>query len=160
MASLENITANIEENRPKVYKKDYSFYNIAFISTLARVSESEGCSCSRCRANTEHLEILSQTYPELIASGAPGKRQLENEMDSITDHLCREHGYSRRYWYKSLYSLYGFGAGLIIGLLAAMMAPAGSGKLAFLIPMLVIMTGAYIYGAWRDHQQEKNKKIL
>ncbi len=160
MASLENITANIEENRQRVYKKDYSFYNIAFISTLASVSESEGCSCDRCRANMEHLEILSQTYPELIASGAPGKRKLEDEMDTITAHLCREHGYSRRYWYKSLYSLYGLAAGAVLGVLAAMMAPEGYGKLAFLVPVLVMMTGAYMYGARRDHQQEKNKKIL
>ena len=160
MASLEQIKADIEENRPKVYKKDFTFYNIAFMATLAKVTEAEGCSCARCRANMEQLYLLSNTYPELIGAGEPGKRKLEDSMDGITDHLCKDHGYSRRYWYKSLYSLYGFVAGMAAGIIAALLAPDGSGKTAFLVAMLLVMAGAYIYGSHRDFLQEKNKKIL
>lgn len=160
MTSLEQIKANLEANRPKVYKKDYTFYQLDFLSTLAKACENESSGCSRCRANLELLVALSLTFPELLQSGEPGKRKLESDMDGVFDHLSKEHGYSRRGWYKSLYSMYGIAAGLATGSIAAWLAPDGSGKMAFLIPVLLCMVGFYLYGGHVDFRQEKNKKVL
>lgn len=160
MTSLEQIKANLEANRSKVHKKDYTFYNVDSIATLAKVCEAEKAGCDRCRANYELLDMLSQTYPELIASGEPGKRKLEDSMDGVFSHLCKVHGYSRRGWFQSLYSLYGLASGLVLGTAAAFIVPDGYGKIGFLVPLLLCVVVAYLYGGHVDFRQEKNKKVL
>ncbi len=160
MTSVDTIKKNLEDNRSKVYKKDYNFFDLGFVLRLAKASQEQSCDCKRCQANMERLEQFSGTYPELIAMGHDGKQQLEDGMDEIFDHLRHQHGYSRKEWYKSLYSMYGFGAGILLGSLAAWMAPEGSGKMAFLSVAMVMLLAGYIWGSRKDSLSAKNGKTV
>ena len=95
MATVEDIQKSLDDNRSKVSKKDYTFFSVDFIGTLARASVREGCTCKECCANTEKLALLAATYPDLIDAGEQGKRTLEDGMDGVAKHLVKEHGYAR-----------------------------------------------------------------
>lgn len=162
MASLDEINKTLEENRVKVYKKDYTFFNIGYVSTLAKASISQGCDCPECQANVERLKALAAGYPELLKRGESGRRMVEDCMDDITSHLIKNHGYARAGWYRPLYSLIGLGAGLIIGLLCIFVFFNGSGfeRVSFWISLSLPAIAGYVAGGVKDFKYEKAGKKL
>ncbi|MCQ2249596.1 MAG: hypothetical protein MJZ66_00655 [Bacteroidales bacterium] len=160
MTSVDTISRNLEDNRTKVYKKDYSFFNLGSVLALAKVSDAESCQCKRCQANMERLAQFSETYPDLIAMGEAGKRNLEDGLDDIFQHLAKEHGYSRKGWYKSLYGAIGLGVGLLAGILAALLASDGNGRVAFAVAATIPLVAGYAWGGRKDFLAEKAGKIV
>ena len=162
MATLDDIKKSLEDNRAKVYKKDYTFFSVDYIHTLAKASIREGCHCRECCANTERLALLAATYPDLINSGEAGKRQLEDGLDSVTRHLVKQHGYARDGWFKAMYSLIGLGVGLVLALLAYLLFArhTGSPKAMFLAVLFVPVMVCYILGSRRDSNYRLNHKNL
>jgi len=160
MTSVETISRNLEDNRSKVYKKDYGFFNLGFVLKLAKATNVEACQCKRCQANMERLAQYSETYPDLIAMGEGGKAELENGMEEIFGHLKSEHGYSKAGWYKSLYGMYGLAIGIVAGTLAALLASDGYGRMAFMSAAFVPLLAGYIWGSRKDFNAEKDKKII
>ncbi|MBR2104244.1 MAG: hypothetical protein IJ933_03050 [Bacteroidales bacterium] len=162
MATLDDIQKSLEDNRPRIYKKDYTFFNIEYIATLAKASIREGCNCRECCANTEKLALLASGYPELINSGEEGKRSLEDGMDNITKHLASEHGYARAGWYRALYSLVGMGAGLVVALIAVLLMGdrLANPKVVFLAVLFVAIFAGYVVGSRKDTTFKQNHKNL
>ena len=162
MATLDEIQKSLEENRQRIYKKDYTFFNVEYISTLAKASIREGCNCRECCANTEKLALLASGYPELINSGEEGKRSLEDSMDGITKHLASQHGYARTGWYRALYSLIGMGIGLALALIVILAAGdhIGNSKVVFLTVLFVAVFAGYIVGGRKDASYKRNHKNL
>lgn len=160
MATFEDIQKSLEANRARIYKKDYTFFNVGYIATLAKASIREGCNCRECCANTEKLALLADGYPELINSGEPGKRELEDAMDKVTEHLTKEHGYARGGWYKALYSLSGLGIGLAIAILVVLIISLEHPKIVFLAITFVPVVAGYIAGGVKDAAYSRNHKNL
>lgn len=160
MTSADTIARSLEQNRPKVFKKDYTFYNLDFIQRLAKASEKEGCRCKRCQDNMERLAVLSDTFPELIEMGSSGKQTLENGMDGIFSHLKDEHGYVRAGWYKPLYGVWGMAAGIAIGTLLALAVPDENARVAFLSAAIALLLAGYWLGARKDSTCEQEGKAL
>lgn len=162
MTTLDDIQKSLNDNREKVYKKDYTFFSVDYISTLAKACIREGCNCNECCANTEKLALFAATYPDLINSGETGKRQLEDGLDGITKHLSAQHGYARTGWFAALYSLIGFGAGLILAVLTYWLfgSQVESPKALFLAVMFVPIMAAYIAGSRKDAKYKQNHKNL
>ena len=162
MATLDDIQKSLEDNRQRIYKKDYTFFSVDYISTLAKASIREGCNCRECCANTEKLALLASTYPELINSGEEGKRSLEDGLDSITKHLASQHGYARTGWYRALYSLVGFGIGLAVALIVVLVAGTHieNVKAVFLVVMFVALLAGYVVGSRKDAFFKQNHKNL
>lgn len=162
MATLDDIQKSLEDNRQRIYKKDYTFFSVDYISTLAKASIREGCNCRECCANTEKLALLASTYPELINSGEEGKRSLEDGLDSITKHLASQHGYARTGWYRALYSLVGFGIGLAVALIVVLVAGTHieNAKAVFLVVMFVALLAGYVAGSRKDAFFKQNHKNL
>ncbi len=162
MATLDEIQKSLEDNRQRIYKKDYTFFNVEYISTLAKASIREGCNCRECCANTEKLALLASGYPELINSGEEGKRSLEDSMDNITKHLASQHGYARTGWYKALYSLFGMGAGLVLAVIVVWLAGGviENTKAAFLTVLFVAVLVGFFVGSRKDATYKRNHKNL
>ncbi|MCQ2253086.1 MAG: hypothetical protein MJZ61_06535 [Bacteroidales bacterium] len=162
MVSIDELNKLLEENRPRINKKDYLFFHIDDISALARICLKEADSCVQCAANAEKLKNLALTYPELINSGEPGKRNIEDSLDHVAKHLSAAHGYSKKGWYKPLYSLVGIAIGLVLALLLALVVFAGAPqqKVIFLVALSVPTIAGYIAGGVRDFKNEKSGKIM
>lgn len=162
MATLDEIQKSLEDNRQRIYKKDYTFFNVEYIATLAKASIREGCNCKECCANTEKLALLASTYPELINSGEEGKKSLEDSMDVVTKHLSTQHGYARAGWYKALYSLIGMGAGLLLAMIVVLAAGSRfeNPKVVFLVVMFLAVLAGYIAGSRKDAFFKQNHKNL
>jgi hypothetical protein len=162
MATLDDIQKSLDDNRQRIYKKDYTFFNIDYIATLAKASIREGCDCRECCANTEKLALLASGYPELINSGEEGKRSLEDSMDNITKHLATQHGYARTGWYRALYSLRGIGVGLVVALMVALLLGGRleNPKMVFLSVLFVAILVGYVVGSRKDAFYKQNHKNL
>lgn len=119
MTSAEDIKKIIAEKSETVKAKEVKFYDIAFLNSLARASEKESCNCERCQKNMEELREMAETFPQLLENGYEGKKKLELGIDSVCEHLKKEHGYQRTGWNKPLYMLIGLAAGLALGFVAA-----------------------------------------
>lgn len=162
MATLDEIQKSLEDNRDKVHKKDYAFFRVDYIATLAKASVREGCDCRECCANTEKLALFAATYADLINSGEAGKRQLEDCMDEVTNHLVKQHGYARTGWYKAMYSFIGFGAGLVLAFMAVLLLRQGveNIKSVFLVVLFLGIAAGYIVGVRKDANYRRNHKNL
>ncbi len=162
MATLDDIRKSLDDNREKVYKKDYTFFSVDYIHTLAKASIREGCNCRECCANTEKLALFASTYPDLINAGEAGKRQLEDGLDGVTTHLVKRHGYARDGWFRAVYSLVGMGGGLVLALLAYLLFgdSVGSPKAMFLAVLFVPVMLGYIVGGVMDSRYRQNHKNL
>lgn len=162
MATLDDIQKSLDDNREKVHKKDYAFYSVGFISTLAKASIREGCDCRECCANTERLALYAATYPDLINSGEQGKRQLEDGLYGVTKHLIKAHGYARTGWYKALYALIGMGIGLAVALIVVLVmgSSLSNPKVVFLAVMFIAIFAGYVVGSRKDTTFKQNHKNL
>ncbi|MCR5456349.1 MAG: hypothetical protein K6F33_15325 [Bacteroidales bacterium] len=162
MATLDDIQKSLADNKDKVYKKDYKFYSVDYISTLAKACIREGCDCRECCAYTEKLALYAATYPDLINAGEAGRRQLEDGLDDVTKHLVSQHGYARTGWFVAMYSLVGFGIGLALALLAYWVVGSHTEnpKALFLVVMFMPVMVAYIIGSVKDAKYKRNHKNL
>ncbi len=162
MTLTEEIKENISANSEKVNAKDFKFFNIPFLSSLARASQNHECDCQRCKNNLQEILRLSKEYPEYILGGSDKKKELENLTDGITKHLEKQHGYSKKDWFKPLYTLFGMILGVIVAFVVIFFldSPADKNKMYFLLIVCVSMFLGYVVGSVKDSQKIKNMKIL
>jgi len=105
---------------------------------------------------------LSRNYPAQIQSGSKGKKELEEAVEGITNHLIKVHGYRRKGWQKALYTFFGLIIGLTIAALVSKFAIVNleTAKIAFcLITVIFWITGSII-GGIKERRQAKSGKIL
>ena len=162
MATLKEINTALEENKTRIYKKDFNFFNVGFVSSLAKASIREECSCEVCRANVEKLAFLANSYPDMIARGEEGKRNFEDSIEKISNHLIKNHGYAKAGWYKALYSFVGIVAGLLVATIVVflILADNANSKSIFLLILGIAMLAGYILGSIKDVKCEKHEKKL
>jgi uncharacterized membrane protein YoaK (UPF0700 family) len=105
---------------------------------------------------------LSKEYPEYILGGSDKKKELENLTDGITKHLEKQHGYSKKDWFKPLYTLFGMILGLIVAFVVIFFldSPADKNKMYFLLIVCASMFFGYVVGSVKDSRKIKNMKIL
>ncbi|MBQ5453996.1 MAG: hypothetical protein IIU03_05125 [Bacteroidales bacterium] len=162
MVLSDEIKNNVSENSEKISAKDFKFFNVAFLERLAVITEKEACNCSECKANMDTLLFLSEHYPQMMEAGKEGKKDLETAADFVSDHLIEEHGYSKKDWFKPLYALYGFLAGIVLGAAGVVFSDGDSDykKKLFLILFSVAVAAGYVFGAIKDKKQRENLKII
>jgi len=159
---LKEITTALEDNKARIYKKDFNFFNVGFVLPLAKASIREECSCEVCRSNVEKLAFLANSYPDMIASGEKGKRTFEDSIDKISNHLIKNHGYAKAGWFKALYSLVGIVVGLLVATIVVFLISTdnANSKSIFLMILGIAMLVGYIWGSIKDVKCEKHEKKL
>ncbi|MBQ3655720.1 MAG: hypothetical protein II956_02585 [Bacteroidales bacterium] len=162
MILAEEIKNNVSDNSEKINAKDFKFFNISFLESLAVITEKEACQCSECKANMDTLLFLSEHYPMMMEKGKEGKKDLETAADFVAEHLIEKHGYSKKDWFKPLYTLYGFLAGIVIGIIVSVVSDGDFDykKKLFLILLSVTVSLGYVFGLIKDKKQRENLKII
>jgi len=162
MDYYEKIKLNVETNSQKISEKDFKFYNIGFLMDLSKATEKESCNCKDCCNNLETLVLVSQEYPQMISLSKQSRQDLEEKIEEISQHLINIHGFSKKDWYKPLFSLCGLGLGIVMGVLICFLLGLDfeSGKKFFLIILTIFVSVGYCLGIRKDNKQKKKGKII
>ncbi len=102
---------------------------------------------------------LSTKLSDMINGGISSKREMEREMESIFNHLKKDHGIRPQKYFTSFFSLIGMLAGTILGGVLAF--PMGWNIPALLLVGWAVGLGVgRIYGNSRDNSLKKQEKLL
>lgn len=102
----------IEEQIPKISKREARFRQVDKIPTLGAFMKTYENECSDCLLYRKEIERVIANLPEILKyKGA----ELEREMEAWKTHLREQHGVYPEYYFNYRYATYCCFAGLALG---------------------------------------------
>ncbi len=112
---LVKIHKNLLEQKEKIHKKDFRFFQIDILLELARRSQIFSNSCDVCRANKQVIEDLSVSVADKINT-IKGRNEVTKQIDKIVQHLKKKHKIYIKGYFLAVGSFWGILIGTVLGL--------------------------------------------
>lgn len=145
----------VDNNRDKISAKDYKFYGVNFIKTMSAACAKQA-DCPDCKKNGEKLFALAKNYPELIKTSVNTRKEYEQIIAKIENHLRRDHEYAPENYYKPMYSGLGIFAGAVASIIIWFLIIKSAALCWAIIGTLMI--AGRIAGGVKDKKKIKEQK--
>ena len=109
------INKNIQEQKGKIHKKDYKFFQVNVLLNIAKYIQKFSGACSTCSQNKEIFEDMTENLSNSINNSVSARRKYTNKIDKITKHLRKKHSIFYEGYFLSLYTILGIIAGMLFG---------------------------------------------
>lgn len=145
----------IEEQIPKLSKREARFRQVDKIPTLGAFMKAYEHKCSDCLLYRKEIERVIANLPEILQhKGA----DLEHEMEAWKSHLSEQHEVYPDFYFNYRYGTYGFFVGVLVGTLLSYLVHGAFyfGFVGFVTSILLIC--GVLYGVRLDAKLKKQGK--
>ena len=108
------ITKKLEEEKVKINKKDYVFFQLDFIEKFVKHTQKYCRNCEICEANKKEISDIVERMPLYVNNNSADRKELGNKLDEIVKHLKYVHKLQYKGYFLSLFSLIGLVAGILL----------------------------------------------
>ncbi len=153
------VNQNIKEAKEKIHKKDYKFFQVELLLSLAKLTQKFSRECKHCEANKKELEDVSKNISNEIDT-ISGRQKYTNRIDKITSHLRKKHKIYYRGYFLSVYSLLGILGGSLAGVLVVLPISVHIIKFGALVGFAVGLIIGRILGRLKEKKLATNNQFL
>ena len=148
------INKNIQEQKGKIHKKDYKFFQVNIILKIAKYTQKFAGECTACDKNKEIIENLTENLDISINNSVVARRKFSNKIDKLTNHLKKEHKIFYEGYFLSLYTIIGIVVGTLLGTLIILPINIGLIKFGILFGFIAGIFAGRFFG------KRKEKSII
>ena len=158
-AWLVKIHKNLLDQKNKIHKKDFRFFQIDILLELARRTQVLSHKCDKCKQNKQIIENLSLSAADKIDT-IKGRNEITKQIDAIIKHLKKDHKIYIKNYFIATYTFWGILLGGILGYLTSLLFSQLTPITGIMIGFIIGLVVGRILGNYFEKKAHKEQRLI